>query len=90
MKLNSKDNPLRKQMLIDSFVGSMLIIVGIVDAVLYRLDGDIEFLLVSLTALIGGLGVALAGSLRKDLYDRMTDIENLLHMRGRIDKLCKH
>ena len=88
--MNSKDNPLRKQMIIDSFTGSMLVIVGVVGAVSYKLNGDIELLIVSLTALMGGLGVALAGSLRKDLYDRTTDIENLLHMRGRIDKLCKH
>ena len=88
--LNSKDNPLRKQMLIDSFAGSMLVIVGVVGAVSYKFNGDIESLIVSLTALMSGLGVALAGSLRKDLYDRTTDIENLLHMRGRIDKLCKH
>jgi len=90
MKLNPRDNSLRKQMLIDSFAGSMLVIAGVVGAVSYKLNGDIELLLVSLTAFIGGLGVALVGSLRKDLYDRMTDIENLLHMRGRIDKLCKH
>jgi hypothetical protein len=63
--------------------------VGIVGAVSYELDGDIELLLVSLTALISGLGVALVGSLRKGLYDRMTVIENQLHMRCRIDKLCK-
>ena len=88
--LNPKDNPLRKQMLIDSLAGSLLVIAGVVGAVSYKLNGDIELLIVSLTALMGGLGVALAGSLRKDLYDRMTDIENLLHMRGRIDKLCKH
>lgn len=87
---NLKDNPLRKQMLIDSFAGSMLIIVGTFGAVSYRLDGNLEVLIISLTALMGGLGVALARSLRKDLYDRMTAIENLLHMRCRIDRLCNH
>ena len=87
---NSKDNPPRKQMLIDSFAGSMLVIVGTFGAVSYRLDGDLEVLLISLAALMGGLVVALAGSLKKDLYDHMTNIENLLHMRCRIDKLCKH
>ena len=89
MKLNPRDNPLRKQMLIDSFAGSMLVIAGVVGAVSYKFNGDIESLIVSLTALISGLGVALAGSLRKDLYDRVTAIENLLHMRERIDRVCK-
>jgi len=90
MKLNPRDNPLCKQMLIDSFAGSMLVIAGVVGAVSYKLNGDIELLLVSLTALISGLGVALVGSLRKDLHDCMAAVENQLHMRGRIDKLCKH
>ena len=75
---NPKDNPMRKQMLIDSFAGSMLVIVGTFGAISYRLDGNIEVLIISLFALMGGLGVALAGSLRKDLYNRMTAIENLL------------
>jgi len=65
-------------MLIHSFVGLILIIVGITDAVLYRIDGDPELLIVSVACLMSGLGVALAGSLRKDLYDHMTAIENLL------------
>ena len=89
MKLNPKDNSMRKQMLIDSFAGSMLVIAGVVGAVSYKFNGDIESLIVSLTALMSGLGVALAGSLRKDLYDRVTTIENLLHMRERIDRVCK-
>ena len=54
--LNLKDNPLRKQMLIDSFAGSMLVIAGVVGAISYKLNGDIELLLVSLTALTSGLG----------------------------------
>ena len=88
--LNPKDNLLRKQMLIDSLAGSMLVIAGVVGAVSYKLDGDIELLIVSLTALTSGLGVALVGSLRKELYDRMTAIENLLHLRCRIDRLCNY
>jgi len=47
-------------------------------------------LIVSVSCLMSGLGVALAGSIRKDLYDRMTAIENLLHLRCRIDRLCNH
>ena len=74
MKLNS----LRKQMLIDSLVGAMLLIAGIIGAVSYKLNGDNELLIVSMTALISSLVVVLAGSLRKDLYNRMTAIENLL------------
>ena len=84
---NLKDNPLRKQMLIDSFAGSMLIIVGTFRAVSYRLDGNLEVLIISLAALMGGLGVALARSLRKDLYDRMTAIENLLQRWNINDKV---
>ena len=78
MKSNSKDNPLRKQMIIDSFVGSMLLIAGIVGAISYKLNGDIELLIVSLTALISSLVIVLAGSIRKDLYNRLTTVENLL------------
>jgi len=90
MRFNPRDNSVRKQMLIDSLAGSTLVIVGVVGAISYKLNGDIELLLVSLTALISGFGVALVGSLRKDLYNRMTAIENLLHMRCRIDRLCNH
>lgn len=61
-----------------SFVCLMLIILGTVSAVSYKLDGDIEFLIFSLAALMSGLMVALAGSLKKDLNDRMAAIENLL------------
>lgn len=75
---NSKDNPLRKQMIIDSFAGSMLLIAGIVGAISYKLNGDIELLIVSITALISSLVVVLAASVRKDLYDHMVVIENLL------------
>ena len=87
--LNPKDNPLRREMRIYSFVCLTFIIIGIIDAVSYKLNGDIEVLIFSLAALMSGLVVALAGSLKKDLYDRMAAIENLLHMRCRIDKLCK-
>ncbi len=90
MKLNPRDNSFRREMLIYSIVALTLIALGIVGGVTYKLDGDIEVLICSLAALMSGLGVVLAGSLRKDLYDRMTAIENLLHTRCRIEKLCKH
>jgi F0F1-type ATP synthase membrane subunit c/vacuolar-type H+-ATPase subunit K len=76
--LNPKDNPVRTEMLIYSFVCLTLVIIGIVGAISYKLDEDIEVLIFSLAALMSGLGVALAGSLRKDLYDHLTAIENLL------------
>jgi hypothetical protein len=76
--LNPKDNSLRTEMLIYSFVCLSLVIIGIVGAISYKLNEDIEVLIFSLTALTCGLGVALAGSLRKDLYDHMKTIENLL------------
>lgn len=75
---NPKDNSLRREMATYSFVCLMLIILGTVSAVSYKLDGDIEFLIFSLAALMSGLMVALAGSLKKDLNDRMAAIENLL------------
>ena len=78
MKLNPKENPLRTQMLIYSIVALTLIILGIAGAISYKLDEDIELLIVTWAALTNGLGVALAGSLRKELYDRMAAIENLL------------
>ena len=78
MKLNSQDNPLKTEMLIYSFVCLSLVIIGIIGAISYKLDEDIEVLIFSLAALTSGLGVALAGSLKKDLYDRMAIIENLL------------
>ena len=87
--LNPKDNPLRREMMIYSFVCLTLVIIGIVGAISYKLDENVEVLMSSLTALMSGLGVALAGSLKKDLYDHMTAIENLLNMRCRIEKLCK-
>ena len=89
MKLNSEENSLRREMTTYSFVCLMLVILGTVSAVSYKLNGDIEFLIFSLAALMSGLGVALAGSLKKDLYDRMTAIENLLRLRERIDRVCK-
>ena len=76
--LNPKDNPLKTEMLIYSVVAITLIIVGIAGAISYKLDEDIELLIVTWAALTSGLGVALAGSLRKDLYDHITAIENLL------------
>ena len=76
--LNPKDNPLKTDMLIYSFVCLSLVIIGIVGAISYKLDEDIEVLMFSIAALTNGLVVALAGSLRKDLYDHMKSIENLL------------
>ena len=78
MKLNSKENSMRREMTTYSFVCLMLVILGTFGAVSYKLDGNLELLIFSLAALMSGLGVALAGSLKKDLYDRMTTIENLL------------
>lgn len=76
--LNPKDNPVRTEMLIYSIATLTFVIIGIVDAISYKLNGDIEVLIFSLAALMSGLGVALAGSLRKDLYEHMKTIENLL------------
>ena len=75
-------------MTIYSFVCLMLVVVGTFGAISYRLDGEIELLIISIAALVSGLGVALAGSLKKDLYERMAAIENLLHMRERIARVC--
>ena len=69
MKLNSQENSLRREMTTYTFVCLMLVIVGTFGAVSYRLDGDPELLIVSIAALMSGLGVALAGSLKKDLHD---------------------
>ena len=69
MRLNSQENSLRREMATYTFVCLMLVIVGTFGAVSYNLDGDLEVLIISLAALMGGLGVALAGSLKKDLYD---------------------
>jgi len=89
MRINSRENPLRREMTTYSFVCLMLVVVGTFGAISYRLDGDIEVLIISIAALVSGLGVALAGSLKKDLYDCMAAIENLLHMRERINRVCK-
>ena len=67
--MNSKDNPLRTEMTIYSFVCLTLVVIGIIGAISYKLDEDIEVLIFSLAALMSALGVALAGSLKKDLYD---------------------
>ena len=69
MRFNPWNNPLQREMLVYSIVALTLVIVGILGAVTYKLDGDLELLIVSIAALMSGLGVALAGSLRKDLYD---------------------
>ena len=78
MRINSRENTLRREMMTYSFVCLMLVVVGTFGAISYRLDGDIELLIISIAALVSGLGVALAGSLKKDFYDRMAAIENLL------------
>ena len=69
MKLNSEENPLRREMATYSFVCLMLVLVGTFGAISYKLDGDLELLIISIAALVSGLGVALAGSLKKDLHD---------------------
>ena len=69
MRLNSKENPLRREITTYSFVCLTLVIVGSAGVVSYKLNGDFEILIVSLAALVSGLGVALAGSLKKDLHD---------------------
>ena len=78
MRINSQENPLRREMTTYSFVCLMLVVVGTFGAISYRLDGDLELLIISIAALMSGLVVVLAGSLKKDLYDRMAVIENLL------------
>jgi hypothetical protein len=90
MRFKLLDTSLQTKMLIHSFVGLILIVVGIVDAVLYRIDGDLELLIVSVACLMSGLGVTLVSTLRKEMYDRMTAIENLLRLRCKIDRLCNH
>ncbi len=87
MKLNPQDNSFRREMLIYSIVALTLVTLGIVGGVTYKLDGDLELLIVSLAALMGGLGVVLAGSLRKDLHDRMTAVEKLLQRWNINDKV---
>ena len=69
MKLNSKENSMRREMATYSFVCLMLVILGTFGAVSYKLDGNLELLIFSLAALMSGLVVALAGSLKKDLHD---------------------
>jgi hypothetical protein len=71
------DTALQRKMLSDAFSGLMLVIVGIAGVVCYKFKGDIELLILSIGALTSGLGVLAAGSVRKDLYDYMTNTENL-------------
>ena len=66
---NRQENFLRREMRTYSFVCLMLVVVGTFGAVSYKLDGDPELLITSIAALMSGLGVALAGSLKKDLHD---------------------
>ena len=73
---NSRDTSLQTKMLIDCLIGLILTIMGIGGVVSYKLGGDIELLIASMTALAGGLGVLAAGAVRKDLYDYMTGKTN--------------
>ena len=70
------ETPMQTKMLINSLMGGMLVVVGFAGNVSYKLaGGDIEFLIASMAALAGGLGVLAAESVRKDLYDHMTEIK---------------
>lgn len=71
------DTPMQRKMLSDTLSGLILVVIGIAGVISYKFDGDIELLIVSIGAISGGLGVIAAGSVRKDLYDYMTNIENL-------------
>lgn len=68
---------LRARMCIDYLSGLMLSVGGFAGVVTFKfIGGDIEFLILSITALTTGLGVLFAGSVRKDLYEHMTSTEN--------------
>ena len=71
------DTPMQRNMLSDSLYGLILVIVGIAGVVCYKFDGDFELLILSIGALTIGLGVLAAASVRRDLYEYMTNIENL-------------
>ena len=75
MRFNLRiDTPLQTKMLIDSFVGLVLVVVGVAGVVSVKFNGDIKLLITSAAALTGGLGVLAAGSVRKDLYDHIQDL----------------
>lgn len=76
MRFNLRvETPLRTKMLIDASIGLMLVVVGIVSVVSVKFNGDLKLLITSSAALASGLGVLSAGSVRKDLYDHMTEIK---------------
>ena len=80
MKFNRDiDTAMQRKMLSDTLSGLILVVVGIAGVISYKFDGDIELLIVSIGAISSGLGVIAAGSVRKDLYDYMTNVENLPH-----------
>lgn len=76
MRFNLRiDTPMRTKMFIDSLSGLTLVVVGVAGVVSFKFNGDIKLLITSAAALTGGLGVLAAGSVRKDLYDHMTEIK---------------
>ena len=69
------DNSMQAKMFSDSLCGLMLVVVGFAGVVCYKFNGDIELLIASTAALAAGLGLLAAGSVRKDLYNHMTEIK---------------
>ena len=67
---------LKDKLLVDKITGLMLVVVGIVGCGSAKFSGDIKLLTVSAAAVVGGLGVLAAGSVRKDLYDHITMVED--------------
>lgn len=74
MKFNRDiDTAMQRKMLSDTLSGLILVVVGIAGVVCYKFDGDIELLILSIGALTCGLGVVAAGSVRRELYEYMTN-----------------
>ena len=73
MRFNSRNTPMRTKILVDSLSGLMLVVVGLAGVVSYKFEADIELLIVSIASLTAGLGVLAAGSVRRDLYEHMTN-----------------
>jgi hypothetical protein len=73
MKFKPRNNPMQTVILSDTISGVMLVVVGIAGVLCYKFDGDIELFIVSIGALTCGLGVLAAGSVRKELYEHMTN-----------------
>ena len=73
------DTAMQRKMLSDTLSGLILIVVGITGVVCYKFDGDIEMFILSIGALTGGLGVVAAASVRRELYEYMTNADNLSH-----------